>query len=873
VDYFDGLETMRRGRFPEAAAAFSSALQRQGDDPKLILARGIALALAERFSPALEDFARYGSLRGPGREAKLWTYAVEIMSGVSTQANAPRAPRSLQGQMPAMSCEASTVAVPGHVIQGGQDYPTDYASFVIYDMARPYWEARCANRAPGTLRVALDRAGSWFAHRHLTRPELVPLQLTRAREYLASGQYPDALAQAGFARAARPGDPDVLYVIAESWRQLGRPATARREFTTVLTGRTDFVSAYLGRAQTAARMGDVTRARADLQIAAALDRSTTQKVQAAVEAELARQPAPGRPEDLLTELERAARSDTPFDRLVDSAARVHIAASAQRLRYDEQYQDRLRTLEADVRAHLRDPGRLVALARYLAHEVYLRGESVEPRRALVPYRWQDSEAKELGRALAHLDAALALDPRHVRAMMQKAAVLARLNRDGEAEPLADRALALAPNDPEVLALYALYKGRRANELNAAAAALRAEQCSTSTHTESRYDGRWEITRRTCWPPSAADLERAKQLDAQAAELRQRSRAAMQRAIDATKGTYQGYLLQADAYLWARQGAQAVQALKQAIQLEPNNPQAQEELARLYERLGERDNATEQRIVVNRFFQTTAAPLLERAWDEIARTAWQGASQSLTRARGLDPVDARVPAYLGVTFQGMGRPDEAAAAFRVALALEEARIRLDEPAVAVDRMQPRDIQDFGLTLWLRQRLAAQLVARGQSAQALPLHRANTLTGRFRPGWPAVQMFSAMVPDPQTPQGVKPAPVNGATLVAASHMEAGRLFKAAGQPREASQEFAAAAALGPQPGSLRPRVGTGSGDSNFAGEAGRPSGEALIELAREQLELGDVARASQYLNAATQTPLTPEARRKVNELQMAIARKMR
>jgi tetratricopeptide (TPR) repeat protein len=174
--------------------------------------------------------------------------------------------------------------------------------------------------------------------------------------------------------------------------------------------------------------------------------------------------------------------------------------------------------------------------------------------------------------------------------------------------------------------------------------------------------------------------------------------------------------------------------------------------------------------------------------------------------------------------------------------------------------------------LRQRLAARLADQGQLAPALALYRATTTTGRFRLGWPAAQMFPAMLPEPGTAPGTQPAPVNGATLVAAAHMAAGRVLKAAGQPQEAAQELAAAAALGPQTGSLRPRIGTGRGDSNFAGEAGAPSGEALIELAKEHIELGDLARASQYLNAATRTPLSPEARRRVNELQMAIARKM-
>lgn len=93
------------------------------------------------------------------------------------------------------------------------------------------------------------------------------------------------------------------------------------------------------------------------------------------------------------------------------------------------------------------------------------------------------------------------------------------------------------------------------------------------------------------------------------------------------------------------------------------------------------------------------------------------------------------------------------------------------------------------------------------------------------------------------------------MAAAHVETGRLLQAAGQTDAARREFEAAAALGPEPAGLKPRIGTGRGDTNFAGGAGAPSGEALIELAREHLERGDLARASQYLNAATETPLSP------------------
>ena len=84
----------------------------------------------------------------------------------------------------------------------------------------------------------------------------------------------------------------------------------------------------------------------------------------------------------------------------------------------------------------------------------------------------------------------------------------------------------------------------------------------------------------------------------------------------------------------------------------------------------------QQSVVANLVQTTATFLLKPAWDLIPRTAYRSAREWLGRARAVDPADARVAAYLGVVAEGEKKGDEAVVYYRMALALEEARLKLE-----------------------------------------------------------------------------------------------------------------------------------------------------------------------------------------------------
>lgn len=879
IAYLDGLDALYQGQWPQAVDAFSRALQANGDDATFVLARGVASTLAEQFQAGLTDFARARQLGLRGREAELWTYAAEAMSGiVSPEHSLGGGPRSLG------AAARPLVSIPGHIVQGGNDYTSAYGTVIAYELGFAYQELRLppdlggrgtpdAVKAP-PMRAAMLKAGQWFANRAMRRPDLAPAHASRAVALHDARQYEAALREIEYARAAFPDNPDLVYVSANCWLALGRPATARREYTLALTGQTNFAAGYLGRAVAAARLGDEARVIADLETASRIDRTAASRVRAAIEGELGRAKVDGDAPRLVADLANAARAGTAAPELVEMATRVHKTANARRLRYDEIYQDTLRTLEDAVRAEPRSADRLAALAKYIVAEADSRGEAVEPRRQTESYRVQVSREKELERAIRIADLALGIDAAHAGAFIQKAMALTALERYDAAEAAADQALAVAGNNPEALRLYARFRAMRANQMSAEAASLRAERCSDSTREEDRGSYIERITTTTCYQPTPADLARAAQLEAAAAELRRRARAAMERAVEVSKGTVGGFLIEADLRLWDGDlnGAQA--ALQQAVKLDPKSLDAQDELARFYARTGQQDRAEEQQAIARQLVHTTAAPLLRLAWRRAATTAWSGASEYLTRAQQLDPADARVHAYQAVALEGQGRGAEAAAAFRSALALEEARVRLDEPRDQQGAPLTRDPIDFALAMRARMRMAAALERSGDLAGAASLYAGNTeLRPRVSPSQFSRQMFPAMLPDDR-PQGgaAVPAPQNAATLLAQSSLAAGKAYQALGRQAEAQQQFLAAASFVPAPGTMVPRIGNARGDTNFADQATAGSGEALFELAKSFLQAGQVDQAQRYLQAATSAGIPDRLRGDVNQMNFAIARMM-
>jgi tetratricopeptide (TPR) repeat protein len=859
--YLDGLEALEGARYPDAVAAFTRALQHAGDDASLVLARGVAHALGGQFREALADLDRAQRLGYRGREPDLWIYVVEAMSG-------------------AQSGKHGTwfSGIPGHLVQGRDDYPTDYASHLAYQLAMPAYTARQnqASLDAPALRDARVKAGRWFASRAKARPDLGAAQGTRLERLHAEQRWEELVAALGPVLAGAPADARARFLAGEAWLNLGRPATARRELTIALQGQTDLGVAYLDRALARARLGDGQRARLDLDLALRLDPRAAQPLRARVESEIARAKGDGAtPEALLAAVEQGLRTGLAWAEVIGRARAVHRAMNARRLRHDEGYQDRLRQLEEAVRANPRSADRLVELARYVTDESHGRGERVEPRRDLVVYRFTASQQQELARALGLYDRALGLAPGHVGALIGKAMALAVLKRYDESEGLVNRALALAGQNPEALRLHARYRVQRANQMSAEAAGLRMDRCSSSTSRETRSDGVYEVTRTTCHPPSAADLERARQLDAAAAQYRRNAVAAMEAAIRVTRGTVEGYLTQADLHVWRGEHDQAQQALQQAVRLDPRSLEAQEALADFYAKTGQADRAEEQQAVAVNLIHTTAAPYLRLAWGRIGKTAWQGARAALASARQLDPVDARVPAYLGVIAAAEGRTDEALVAYGTALALEEARLALDETAERAGRPLPRDPVDLGLAMQLRLTMGGLFERTGRPEAALALYRGNqALEASIVLGRRLPLMFSAMLPDPAAQPGRVPQPVHALGLLVQAHAGTGRVLAALGRTDEAARAYEAilrhAEHLGGE--TNVPRVGTAAEPPRNTREYGGTAlPEAALWLAKHAMAKGDAVAAERYLRAATGT-WPPGRNAELQELMHAIRKQM-
>ena len=629
--YVQGLNAIRQGRYAEAVTALGQAMQ-AAPDPAFILARGIAQCLAEQPGAAIADLelAKRSGLKG--READLWTYTAQMMSNGQQRS-------SLDNKGP--GGRGWFGGAPGHIIQGRDDYPTDYASFVYYEMATPY-----AKGVTPAVREAMRQAGAWFANRAATRADLVPAHLARARELYAQGAWAAVLDEVAFVRPVQPASGEVHIYSGGAWLELGRAATARRELTIGLTAQTSVAYAYLGRALAAARLGDAARARSDLDTAARYDAGLAGRRRAAIEQEIAAGRADGQPDALLAALEASVRAGAAQEALVGQALTLHRAMAGRRLRYDEWYQDHVRELGDAVRAAPKSAAPYAELARFVIEEANLayRGEDVEPRHGPQRFRWQSSQAAELRAAVGLCDAALAAQPDHIGAQTVKAIALVRLGDEVSAEQIVNRVLAAAPRNPEALRLRARFLVERASALYARAAALRAPRIESSSYTETRSDGVYRVTETRYYPPTGEAIAQAAQLEAQAAELMRASRAALDAALAVLRNTFEGDMLQAEVESAAGRSDAAFAALGSALRRQPRSLEANQTLAELYRRLGRVDESDRQMSVTTNLVHTNAGWLLRMAWRKTMGHDPTGARAALDEARRLDP-DRRAGARL------------------------------------------------------------------------------------------------------------------------------------------------------------------------------------------------------------------------------------
>ena len=187
VQYNAGLMAMREDRLPDAVSAIhAGAFAFAG--PEGVSGRAAAYTLQEKFPEAIDDLSHASEPpqagERPSREPRLWRIVIWAMSDIppdDAQAN------GIGGQI-------HFAGMPGNIVQGGDDYPTDYASQLAYELAMAYRQAK-QNRGDvhsPELFAQFKRAAAWFANRKLATGPMAAFNLQYATEMLDKDRLPEA---------------------------------------------------------------------------------------------------------------------------------------------------------------------------------------------------------------------------------------------------------------------------------------------------------------------------------------------------------------------------------------------------------------------------------------------------------------------------------------------------------------------------------------------------------------------------------------------------------------------------------------------------------------------------------------------------------
>lgn len=743
--YVAGIESLAAGNFKQAIAEFTQALATNEENADALRARGVAQTLAENFPAAIADLKHALRLQANDHEAKLWLAAAYCMSGD-----------------PATGSSYFTFT----------GLPHEYAELVYNIVALDYWSSRdhgtyydreqrqqVAVTAP--VKKQFPEAARLYAERHKAAgAEASALVAQRVQAALQRGDWAAALPDLRILRRAAPDDAALRGQWASCLLGIGDAYHAREEFTHTLCIEPLWREGYVGRAQAAAFLGDPRCANADLETAAALGATPSAKRVMVAN------------DDAVAQFAAALEADTTDDALADKALAVHRWFNARRLRYDEEYQDRIWALSDAARLDRKNTAWPEGLARFL-YNYHLVPTAWNGPRATEQFRPQSKaeHAQELQRSLDTADVALRLDPRNVNAIATKALVYFTLGNTLQAERFADEGLAIDRRNLRLLHLKVRILFDRAASLDAQASALRAGH--TESYTENRSDGVYRVTRHT--PATPAELAQAAACEAEAAACR---RQAEQVAAEAAKvkSVVIPSLLKARAF-------------DEAARCDPDRVDVLKGQAELARRRGDARGAKAYTLLATPLEHTTAAPKLQTAWNEVVRTAWKSAGETLNTAAQIDPSDARVPAYRAIIAAGRGGDVVTAARQRrAALALEEAHVRLMGTSFLTANAVPVSVRDVALTMALRLEHSRADLAAGRAELALTACQFNAgLESRFEKFQLVEMAPTALLPDPTADPEKIPDSPSLASLLAWSHLGAGRALVALNRPAEALDQY--------------------------------------------------------------------------------------
>lgn len=764
--YAEGLDLIAAGRFPDAVNPLTRAIELEEENAEYLLARGVALLLAEKVSAGRKDLERAYRLEPANDDVRrMLAFSVRLEGDEMTA--------------PKYYSHVSTDPYDQFLLKTGNDYGA-----VVLSSRVPSQEYQ--ERAQERRKAAVEQfaqIGRMFAQRHKGVGAIAAALGARGVQRFKAGQAASAEEDLAAAIESNPDDLTLGYYHAAALIQLNRVEQGRREMSAVLCWQPALPEGYCQRAMAAAKMGDLTRAESDLQLAALLDAKDARQGQAAakkVVAECKRATPAVTPATASEELLAAARSQEPFAQLADKAERLVRAANDHRVHGDEVYQERRRQLSWALATDAHNPDKLAALGRFLLDEADVSGECVEPNGQWVSYRAQSArqQSNELHYARELIGSALKISPKHVSGLIGQAALEMRSFQWANAENLLRQAMQWRQDDPEILALMSRIMQVAADQRSAKAAELR----EVKTWTEYGYNVTWYYSHY----PSLAERERADEYERKAAELIASSKQYFRKALQACAGTALGFYYEG-TLAWSEQNLEAARkAFEQAAKLAPADRRIQHDLANLYAKLGLIDAAMERQAMAKNLQQTTAAPWLQRAWSKIVNNAWKTSRAALDKAAALDPADARIFAYAGAIAAAQEQPEEAIACYRAALALEEAHGHF-RGTTYQGGTGAWPVNDFGRALEIRLRLG-RLLAAQNPAQAAVLFLENVaLEDRITEWGFSSKVQTAMLPDPEQDLRSVPFPPIAGALFRKSRALAGMALTRDGRFKEAVVMF--------------------------------------------------------------------------------------
>jgi hypothetical protein len=771
LDYLDAIDRLEAGRWDEALGAFSRAAVARPRTPPYVYGHIAALLFLERFGEAHRELATAFELENPRNDLEL-------------------------ARVLALGCLMSRQTE--RLFWYHQDFPRDGYDRYLKQAGETYATGRADAR--DAVKALLPAVAARFAASRRRADPAAWALLHRAFERHGRKEYAAAAADCEAVIGHFPMNFTAMGLRAKCLLAQGAWEPARILFTQVLSYRTDVTEAYLGRAAAAARQGDARRVKADLDVARRLDPAATARAEAEIGACAA---PPGSPAKLFGDLLAASGRGDSDPSLATLAGELRRAMHVTRLRYDEVYQERQRVHQWARDAAPKDPECLAAMGRFLRETADPLAEQVEPLGAFRYYRMFEPHLQEIERNYAErfFDAGLRQDPDHVPSLVGKAGCRIRRTDWDAAEGFLKHALQVDPDSQDVLELMEEVQRHNASVQFWNALQLRqtktVEHSSSTTTVTTFYNshgqqvGQDKKTETSSWiqyiPPTAEELAQAqrhedagKRMAAFGASLR--SRAAQKR-----KGTPEGFAQEGLALLAEGRAVDAVRSLERAVSAAPAVVRYAYSLASALRAAGRDADANDVLDRARNAEHTTAAVWLQIAWTELVGKNAPAARAALERARGRDPGDARVPAYLELAALLEGRLEEAVAYGRAALALEEARARESLASFGSGIPRRLDWKEFGLTLRVRLNTAAALRALKRPAEALALLGATTSLAEGRTAFELsrdldVGLLPLAWADPSAPG----EPSFLAALLARSHAGAARALRDLGRREEAAAE---------------------------------------------------------------------------------------